>query len=152
MNERSIVFDEENKYPSFNMNKDERNRYIKILKYCKDICNTENKVGEIDKCEILKMRLRKEGNVVLFNGIVTIGNEIKRENRCIDGELYASEESIMVYMHVVRLDNKKQPNEYHVSDEFKIKDNVLKRKSLYSYKNRSIIDDLNDEIRKGIMI
>lgn len=142
---------EEQKFPYFNMSREERNCYLNILRHCKDICNTENKVGNISRCEILKLTLNKENNVIFFEGFLTIGPKDKQESRCINGELYVDNNSVMVYMSVTRIGALSEPSEYRVSDEFKIKNDVLKRKSLYSYRRKSKIDEVNDETMKGLL-
>lgn len=148
MNEKLEVLLDEQKFPYFDMSKEERNYYLNIIRNCKDICDTENKVGDFGKCEIHQIVLRKNGNAVTFNGILSLGEEQNIETRCIRGELYADKDMILVYMSVERLGNV-EPKEYSVTDEFKLENDVLKRKTRYDYIEKDLIQEIKDRNMKG---
>ena len=150
MNSEVDVFLDEQKFPCFDMTKEERNIYLNIISYCKDICDTENKVENYSKCEIHQIVLRKNGNAIMFNGLLSLGKDEKIETRCIRGELYSDKDMILVYMNVERQGNV-EPKEYSVTDEFKIENDILKRKTRYNYIENDIIEDIKDEKMKGLI-
>ena len=53
MNRKQLILDEQY-FPYYNMTLEERNFYLKLLRNCKDICSTEQKVNNQDKCEIVE--------------------------------------------------------------------------------------------------
>ena len=150
MNKKAKILLDEQKFPCFDMTKEERNMYLNIIRNCKDICDSENKVGDFSKCKIIQMVLRKKGSAVTFNGILSLGEDNKFENRCVNGELYVDNDSILVYMNVERLGSF-EPKLYSVSDSFKIVNNILERKTNYSYIDNNIIEEIKDEKMKGLI-
>lgn len=150
MNKKAKILLDEQKFPCFDMPKEERNMYLNIIRNCKDICNTENKVGIFNKCKIIQMVLRKKGSAVTFNGVLSIGEDNKFENRCVNGELYVDNNMILVYMNVERFKNIGQ-REYSVVDEFKLENNILTRKTRYDYIKTDIIEEVKDEKMKGLI-
>ena len=150
MNKKLEILLDEQKFPCFDMTKEERDLYLNIIHHCKDICDTENKVGIYSKCKIHQMVLRRNGGAVMFNGIVSVGKDDNSENRTIQGELYVDENMILVYMNVERYNDIEQ-RVYSVSDEFKLENDVLKRKTRYDYLNEYIIEEVKSEKMKGLI-
>lgn len=150
MNKKAKILLDEQKFPCFDMTKEERNMYLNIIRNCKDICDSENKVGTHSKCKMIQMVLRKKGNAVTFNGILSLGEDNKFENRCVNGELYVDNNMILVYMNVERFKNIDQ-REYSVVDEFKLQNNILTRKTRYDYIKKDIIEEVKDEKMKGLI-
>ena len=135
---------DEQKFPFENMTKEERNYYLNILNNCKDICNSDNKVDNISKCEILKMRFVKKNDTVTTDGIMTISSE----NRTLSAIIFLENNSIVVDMQVTRyLDD--GPKVYTVLDEFSIVDDKLIRKSTYNYNMNTVCDEIKNEEMKG---
>jgi len=132
-------------FPYKNMTVQERNYYLNILNNCKDICDSENKVDNQGKCEIIELRLLKENRIVVFNGSLFIGTEEKHENRCIRGEIYLKKNEIFVDMHVTRLCSESENKIYTVLDQFKLENDVLKRRSQYNYNLENINDEIESE-------
>lgn len=152
MNKKAEILLDEQKFPCFDMTKEERNQYLNIIHHCKDVCDTENKVGNYSECKIHEMVLRRDGNAIIFNGILSIGEDKDEtfEGRCIRGELYVDKDMILVYMNVERFKNIDQ-REYSVVDEFKLKNNVLIRKTRYNYLAEEKIEEINNEKMKGLI-
>ena len=141
-NERLVL--EEQRFPGENMSREERNYYLNILRNCKDICDSENKVNNIGKCEILKTRLVKKEEFITFNGIMTISGE----SRSMSGFIFIKEDSVIVDMQVTRYFDEGHKS-YSTLDEFKLKDNKLIRRSQYNYNMDSIIEEIENEEMKG---
>ena len=134
----------EQKFPCENMSKEERNYYLNILRNCKDICDSDNKVNGIGKCEILETKLVKKEEFITFNGTMFISNE----NRSISGFIFIKEDSVIVDMQVTRYFDKGHKS-YSTLDEFKLKDSKLIRRSQYNYNMDSIIEEIENEEMKG---
>lgn len=141
-----VILDEQ-KFPYLGMTKEERNYYINIIKNCKDICDTENKVDNISKCEIITLQFEKNNDVVKFDGALTIGEG--KENRYIVGQIFLNKDKIRVDMEISRLTVKCKNKVYRVFDEFTLENGVLKRSSLYNYNFKKICDEINNEEMKG---
>lgn len=145
MNRYEAILDEQ-WFPYENMTLEERNRYLNIIKNCKDICDTDNKVDGVKNCELVELHLKKNLNKVSFNGSLTIGTDKQRENRCIEGELFLqNRNTIIVDYKIIRLNTNDDHKEYRVLDEFKIEKDIVKRRSQYNYDMIS----LYEEIEKG---
>lgn len=145
MNRYEAILDEQ-WFPYENMTLEERNRYLNIIKNCKDICDTDNMVGGVKTCELVELHLKKNLNTVSFNGSLIIGTDKQRENRCIEGELFLkNRNTIIVDYKIIRLNTNDEHKEYRVLDEFKIEKDIVKRRSQYNYDMIS----LYDEIEKG---
>lgn len=140
---------DEQRFPYEKMSLEEKKYYLELLRNCKDISDSEHKVGNISKCEIVEMRLKKHNKEILINGSLTIGNDNIRENRCVDGYIFKEKGAIFVDMHVIRLCTTSPNREYTVLDEFKIDSGKLKRTSHYNYNMKGIVSDLEDDIMKG---
>ena len=150
MNKKTKILLDEQKFPYFDMSKEERDSYLNVISHCKDIYETENKLGSSSKCKMHKMVLRKQGSAVTFNGILSLGEDKIYENRCIRGELYVDKDMILVYMNVERLGNV-EPKMYSVADKFKLQNDILIRKTKYDYINKDIIEEVKDEKVKGLI-
>lgn len=140
----------DNYFPYVGMTVEERNYYLNIINNCKDICDSENKVDNQSKCEIIELKLIKENKVIVFNGSVTIGTEEKHENRCIRGEIYLNKGQIIVDMHVTRLLTSDDKKVYTVLDEFKLENDILKRRSMYNYNMKNIYDEIDGDLKERI--
>lgn len=149
INSRAEEILEEQFFPYIGMSLEERNYYLNIIRNCKDVCDTENKVCNKSKSRIVEMHFKKQNNVVDFNGSLTIEANQIRENRCIEGKMYLEKSSIIVDYKITRLCVEQGPKEYRVFDEFKLENNILKRKSLYNYNIKSICDEIDNEEMKG---
>ncbi len=141
MNRKQLILDEQY-FPYYNMTLEERNFYLKLLRNCKDICSTEQKVNNQDKCEIVEMSLRKnDENDIYAQGSLIINGEV----RCIDADIFKDDKKIFVDMHVTRLCNEFSKKEYRVLDIFEIQSNKLKRTSEYNYDMKKNTNELNDK-------
>lgn len=138
-----LVLEEQN-FPCENMSKEERNYYLNILRNCKDICDSDNKVNDIGKCDILQTKLVKKEDFITFNGVMTISSE----NRSMSGFIFIKEDSIIVDMQVTRYFDEGHKS-YSTLDEFKLKDNKLIRRSQYNYNMERIIEEIENEEMKG---
>lgn len=146
MNNTSVDFIlDEQRFPFIGMSLEERNYYLNIISNCKDICDSENKVGNESKCDIVELHLKKENNVVSVNGSLVLG----RECRFIEADIFINDNSILVDMLITRLGNQTEHKKYRVTDEFKIENDILKRKSYYNYNMQSIFCNIDDEEMKG---
>ena len=135
---------DEQKFPCENMSKEERNYYLNILRNCKDICDSENKVNDIGKCEILQTKLVKKESFITFNGVMSIS----KEKRSISGFIFVEEDNIIVDMKVTRYFDDCHKS-YSTLDEFKLEDNKLIRRSQYNYNMDSVIEEIENEEMKG---
>lgn len=139
---------EEQKFPYENMSLEERNYYLRVIRNCKEICDTKNKVDNISSCEILEMRLNKKEEMIFFQGSLAVGTDQNREYRLINGEIYIEENSIKLEYQITRLGNINGRKNYYVLDEFKLEDSILKRISCYSIDDKHI-SEISDETMKG---
>jgi hypothetical protein len=135
---------DEQRFPYENMSKEERNYYLNILQNCKDICDSENRVNNIGKCEILQTKLVKKEEFITFNGTMTISNE----NRSMSGFIFTKEDSVIVDMQVTRYFDDGHKS-YSTLDEFKLENDKLIRRSQYNYNMVSVIDEIENEEMKG---
>lgn len=149
MNKTLETIIDEQYFPYVGMSLEQRNYYLNIIKNCKDVCDSENKIYNHGNGIMVAMSLKKEDAIVKFNGTLTFGPEGMHENRCIEGILYLKEKSIIVDYKITRLCVKEEPKEYRVFDEFKLENDVLKRKSLYDYNFKSICDEIDNDEMKG---
>jgi len=136
---------DEQLFPYEGMSLEERNYYLNIIRNCKDICDTENQVNNQSRCEIVEMKFKKDKNIINANGSVHIGNE----NRCINSDIYIRENSIIVDMEVIRLCVNVLHKQYRVIDEFKLENDILKRRSRYNYKAKGVFENIENEEMKG---
>ena len=148
MNRYEAILDEQ-WFPYLGMTLEERNYYLNIIRHCKDICDTENKVDNVSKCELVELHLKKNNYVVSFNGSLTIVTDNLRENRTIEGDLFLEKDSVIVDYEIIRLCIKDEPKKYRVLDEFKIVKDKLQRRSMYNYNMKSIYDTIENEEMKG---
>lgn len=139
----------EHYFPHLFMSSYERDFCLKILSNCKDISDSDHKIGNIGKCDIVEMRFKKENDIVRANGSLVIGNEDIQEYRTIDSEIFINEDNIIVDMLVTRLMTEDEHKQYRVLDQFKLENNVLKRRSIYNYDMKSIYDVVKDDEMKG---
>lgn len=143
MNKEAIL--DEQKFPYENMTLEERNYYLNILRDCKDICDSNNKVDSQSKCEIVQLNLKKNDRVINANGFLSIGSE----KRCIDANIFIGKKSIFVDMQITRLLLNGENDVYTVSDEFIVENDNLKRISQYNTNMQSIYDEIENEEMKG---
>ena len=66
MNRYEVLLDEQ-RFPYENMTLEERNCYLNIIRNCKDICDSENKVDGVNNCKLVELHLKKKLNKVSFN-------------------------------------------------------------------------------------
>lgn len=146
MNNSNIdrIFDEQ-RFSYTGMSLEERNYYVNIINNCKDICDSENKVGNESKCDLIELHLKKENNIVSINGSLVLGSEC----RCIEADMFINDNNIIVDMLITRLGNQTEHKKYRVTDEFRVENNTLKRRSYYNYNMQNILDDIDDEEMKG---
>ena len=137
---------EEQYFTAENMTYEEKHFYLNILKLCKDIINSENKVAGVEKCDFIQIDLKKNTDGSIHaNGSVSISYE----NRFIDARIYFSDARIMVIMDVERIAYQGNHKKYQIIDEFRIEDNKLKRKSRYNYNMKEIEEIVENEEMKG---
>ena len=143
------IIKDEKKFPYENMSLEERNYYLNIIRNCKDVCDTDNKVDNISKCEIIKLNLKKDGNVVRVDGYLKIGSDKISENRLIVADIYLEENSIIVDMHIDRLCFKGDHKSYTVFEKFILEKEMLKRISKYNYNVEPVSNNIENEEMKG---
>lgn len=123
----------EQAFPHIRMSLEERNFYLSLIRNCKDICDTRNRISGTGRCNIIELKFEKTGDMVRINGVLTIGSDSVHENRCISGFIYRENSSIIVEMNVVRLCSSDKIKEYSVIDKFYLDNEILKRESKYNY-------------------
>ena len=139
-------------FNAINMTKEERDFCLEILESCKDIADSDYKIGNVGKCEIVEMHFKKENDIIHANGILVIGNKINQEYRRLGANIYITKDNIIVDMLITRLMYEGENKEYRVFDEFILEDNKLKRRSFYNYDMESNYNDLDNEKVKGRLI
>ena len=149
MNDRIKLILDEQRFPYEGMDLEERDFCINILNNCKDICESDNLVGNSSHCEIVEMQFKKLGNRINGNGSLAIGDDKVKEYRCIDADIYIENSSILVDMLITRLCSDAENKKYRVLDEFKVENGVLKRTSQYNYDMKNIFTEINDPSMKG---
>ncbi len=137
---------DEKKFPYMGMSMDERNYYLNILRNCKELCDSRYCVSNQKKCEIIEMSLKRQGNHIKANGSLTIGSKIEHENRSICADIFIEKDRIIVDMLITRINKN---IEYRILDEFKIKDDVLKRRSQYNFDMLNTYSSIDNEEMKG---
>jgi hypothetical protein len=93
------VIEDQHSFPGENMLKVERDYYLDILRNCKDISDSDNKVDNTGKCELLRFRLKYKGqekNMVNVDGLLYIGNYPTGEGRHINADIYLEEDKVVV--------------------------------------------------------
>jgi len=135
----------EQKFPCIGIDSNDRDSYLEIVKNCKDICESNQKVDGQSNCRLIEMHLYKDSNEVNANGSVIIGTEEKREYRHVDANIYIESESIIVDMLVTRLQVQDERQQYRTLDEFTIEDDKLIRRSQYNYDMKSMISEVNND-------
>lgn len=141
------IYDE--KFPGEGMTCEERDYYLSILEMCKDICDSENKINDIGKCEILRARLIKENDSVKVDGYLYIGEPGKGEGRYLNAEMFFKPDSVVVAMKITRLGGKGQNKEYNVLDHFSLENRKINRRSVYNYDTMKYFNDtvVNQEMK-----
>ena len=136
-------------FPYLNMSIKERDFCIEVLRNCKDISDSNNKVDGTAKCDLVQMSFsKKDDGIIHANGAISIGTK-KPENRCIDADIFISNDSIIVDMLVTRLMVEDKYKEYRVVDQFKYENNILRRKSFYNYDMKNLYENIDNEEMKG---
>lgn len=143
-----VILDEQ-KFPYGNMTLQERNYYLNILRNCKDICDSNNRVDETGSCELVSLNLEKQNNIVRINGFLSLGTEGKRENRWIEASMYLEPSRIVVDMRITRIGVNCVHKVYTVLDEFTLENDNLKRRSQYNYDMKNLYDNIENEEMKG---
>lgn len=138
---------DEQSFPYIGMSLEDRDFYLEIIKNCKDICDSENKVNGIGQGQLIEMAFKKNLIQITANGSISMGSEY----RSIEAEIYVRNKAILVDMIVTRLGVDVEHKVYKVSDEFRVKDNKLIRKSRYSYKYKGVNEVIeNKEMERKI--
>ena len=140
---------DEQRFPYEGMNIEQRNYYLNIIRNCKDIKDSEHKIDGESVCQILELSFKKKDSHVAINGLLSIGTDNVRENRCIEGLIFMESNNVIVDYHITRLCVGSVPTEYTVLDEFKLCDGKLMRNSFYNYDMKKIETEIDDEIMKG---
>lgn len=129
------------------MTEEEFKYYYEFIENCKDICDSKYKVDGVGKCEILQLHLKKiDPSIISLHGIVYIG----KENRIINGNIYNRDKKTVVEMKVERLLAKEDKN-YTTLDSFQSKDNQLIRHSYYNYKDETITQIEDKEMKEKLI-
>lgn len=144
------VLRDEALFPYVGMSLEERNLCLEILKNCKDICDSDQKVEGIGLCKIVEMRFKKENGLINGNGSLAIGKN-KKEYRTIDADISFEKNYILVNMTITRLLVEDDRKYYFVVDMFKLDNDVLKRVSRYNYNRKDIFSDLENDKVKGML-
>lgn len=139
-------------FPYEKMTIQERNYYLSIIKSCKDISDSDIKVDNNGKCELIYLHFIKYDNFIHVNGHVSLGKMPNKENRCLDAKIYFKENKIIVKMLITRLCVNDIRKEYEVVDEFTLENNEVKRVSKYNYKRGKSMDKIENDEMKGRLI
>ena len=135
-------------FPYEKMTIEERNYYLSIIKSCKDISDSDVKLGIDGKCEIIHLHFIKYDDFIHVNGHVSLGTFPNKENRCVDARIYFKDSKIIVKMEITRLCVNDIHKEYSVIDEFILENDEVKRVSKYDYKRRKITDSIENKQMK----
>lgn len=109
---------EEQYYVGINMSYEEKQKYLELMKKCREISDTLYPVGDVTYGDIVEITFEKLEDEIKFNGSVNYSSENISENRSIYGYICFEKESIIVDMFITRL-CVKENNEYSTVDEFK---------------------------------
>lgn len=129
-NDEEIIL--EQYFPYHNMDLEERDYYLNLLLYTKDISDSDILEREDSKSsfEIVTISLNKIQNTITFNGAISNGEE----NRWIDGIINKYGNVYGVWCNVHRLSDfiSEEEKDYKVTDKFTLKSDKLYRKSNYT--------------------
>ena len=148
MDKYEYIIHDEN-FPGEGMTQEERDYCLNILENCKDICDSDNKVNGIGKCRLVRLRLKKEDNIVNVDGGLYIGNPNTGEARYINADIFFNPNSIIVDMKITRLGVECENKVYTVLDKFTLKNGNLNRRSLYNYDMKFMNNFVENEEMKG---
>lgn len=144
MNKVDLII-EEQYFPYMDMSLEERNFCLSILKNCKDICDTDQKVGNKSKCEIVQMNFKKQNSkLIKAEGSLIIKDNKVCEVRAVEADIYLEKAKVIVDMHINRLCANDKNREYTVLDIFEFENDKLKRTSEYNYEMKRIVTEIND--------
>lgn len=128
-NDEEIIL--EQYFPYHNMGLEERDYYLNLLLYTKDISDSDILVREesVSSFEIVTMTLNKIQNTITFNGAISNGEE----NKWVDGIINRYGNIYGVCSNVHRLSDfiDEDEKDYKVTDKFILKNDKLYRKSNY---------------------
>ena len=140
---------DEQYYPYLFMSKSERDFCLKVLNNCKDINDSNHKINNIGKCQIVEMSFKKENGIIRTTGSLIIGDGLKKECRTMEADIYIKKDNIIVDMLITRLNSNDKNRQYRVLDEFKLENDILKRRSQYNYDMKNIYEVVENEEMKG---
>lgn len=128
-NNDEIIF--EQYFPSFNMSIEERNFFINLLLNSKELEDSAVSINDNAACSyyLTFLKLAKDGNNVIFDGIITNDSE----NRMISGTILKLASKLAIYMNVYRCSDvvEEEDKEYSVSEQFVFKPNKVLRRTYY---------------------
>ncbi len=140
MNRKDELIDEM-LFPYEGISKEERDFCLDILRNCKDICDTDNNLGEHRKCNIVTVSFKRKDNFIAANGELILGDDEKKEFRSIEVLFSMYKDKVVTNMVVTRWTDPQET--YRVIETFMYKDGVLSRKSVYEQKGftHTVIED-----------
>ena len=141
-----IIF--EQYFPSINLTTKERNFIINVLLNSKEIEDSAVSINDKSDCSYYLnfLRLNRDGNRVVFDGIITNASE----NRMINGTILKIANKLAIFFNVYRCSDvvEEDDKEYSFSVQFDFKSDKVIRKTRYldgRYFEAEVETDLFDE-------
>lgn len=118
-------------YITYNhMSKSDRDMCMHLITNSKEVCDSELNDGEDRKYKVISMNFNSDGYIVLFNGILTNGNE----NRYVDGSITRKSDNYFVKTNIYRLNEFIEDDErdYCSLEVFRVLHDSVYRKTMYT--------------------
>lgn len=116
----------EKQYSFFNLTDEEELFYLSIIKNCKEITDSKNKVGIGCVGNIVRGELEKKEDIVEFQcGVAYLDPNGVKENRWISGYIYIIKGDVYVEMKVERINCVKGEKCYTALDRFIVKNEKI---------------------------
>jgi len=139
---------EEQYFSSKNMTYEEKHNYLSVIKCCKDVLDSINKVDGESKCELVQMALEKQDDgTITANGILALSHE----NRHLYARITLNNNSIGVVSEITRIAYEGENKVYYVSDNFTLENGKLRRKSYYNYNQKYYNAKVENQKVKGLI-
>lgn len=139
---------EERYFTSENMTYEEKHNYLSVIRCCKDVSSSINKVNGKSKCKLIEMILKKEPNgTITANGPIALDSE----NRWLYATIILNNNSILVNMEITRIMYTGENKVYNVTDEFTLEDGKIIRKSHYNFNSKEFVETFESEKVKGLI-
>ena len=130
MTENEIGVLDQNKFSYRDMELEERELYLKIIKNCEALASVN---------EFVKMQFVKEDGIVKIDGLAVNGYIGNKDHICIAADIYKEKESIIVDMLVTILNKHQERKEFRTADEFVVENETLVR--IGKANNKTVINN-----------